>query len=90
MKDMPENVPYIVHESSMARMERQVKRAFVTAIIALVAMFASNAIWVYAWCQYDYVSESIEAEQDGSGVNIIGGGDVTYGPESNDSEKEKD
>ena len=33
----PESVPYIVHESSMARMERQVKRLWITVLV-LIAM----------------------------------------------------
>ena len=31
----PESVPYIVHESSMARMERQVKRGWIALIVAV-------------------------------------------------------
>lgn len=87
-ENLPENVPYIVHESTMARMERQLKRMFIAVLVAVIALFASNAAWLYAWCQYDYVSESFEAEQDGSGVNIIGGGDINYGTEGNSSETE--
>lgn len=89
-ENLPNNVPYIVHEGSMARMERQLKRMFIAVIVAVLALFASNAAWLYAWCQYDYVSESFEAEQDGSGVNIIGGGDVNYGTDGQSSEKEAD
>lgn len=87
---LPDNVPYIVHESSMARMERQIKRMFIAVLVAVIALFASNAAWLYAWCQYDYVSESFEAQQDGDGVNIIGGGDVNYGTESESSQTEAD
>lgn len=87
---LPDNVPYIVHESTMSRMERQLKRMFIAVIVAVIALFASNAAWLYAWWQYDYVSESFEAEQDGNGVNIIGGGDVNYGPETNSSETQEE
>lgn len=89
-ENLPNSVPYIVHEGSMARMERQLKRMFIAVIVAVLALFASNAAWLYAWCQYDYVSESFEAEQDVSGVNIIGGGDVNYGTDGQSSEKEAD
>ena len=41
----PENVPYIVHESSVARMERQIKRIWVALIVAVCLLFASNAGW---------------------------------------------
>ena len=67
-------VPYIVHESAMARNERTIKRLVIALIIAVVLLFAGNAAWLYAWMQYDYVSEETitEYQQDGEGLNIIG------------------
>ena len=67
-------VPYIVHESTMARNERTVKRLIVALIVAVSLLFASNAAWLYAWMQYDYASEETitEYQQDGEGLNIIG------------------
>ena len=81
----PESVPYIAHELSMARMERQVKRGWIALIVAVCLLFASNAAWLYAWCQYDYASyEAITA--DGGDANIIGNdGDIVNG----DSKAEK-
>ena len=67
----PESVPYIVHESSMARMERQVKRGWIALIVAVCLLFASNAAWLYAWMQYDYESYEITADGD-SNANYIG------------------
>ena len=67
----PENVPYIVHESSMARMERQIKRLWIALIVAIVLFFASSAIFTYAWLQYDYESYEITADGD-SNANYIG------------------
>ena len=48
-KSAPENVPYIVHEASMARMERQIKRLWIAVIVAVCLLFASSAIFAYAW-----------------------------------------
>ena len=89
----PESVPYIVHESSMARMERQVKRGWIALIVAVCLLFASNAVWLYAWFQYDYSSEEIIVEQDaqdGGNANYIGNdGDIVNGlPESDGTETE--
>ena len=74
VQSAPENVPYIVHESSMARMERQIKRLWIAVIVAVCLLFASHAAWLYAWMQYDYSSETEEYiyQQDGEGTNIIG------------------
>lgn len=69
-----QSVPFVVHESAMARNERAVKRLVIALIAAIVLIFASNAIWLYAWMQYDYSSEGTvtEYKQDGEGLNIIG------------------
>lgn len=69
-----QSVPFVVHESAMARNERTVKRLVIALIAAIVLIFASNAIWLYAWMQYDYSGEGTvtEYKQDGEGLNIIG------------------
>ena len=95
VQNAPENVPYIVHESSMARMERQIKRLLIALIVAIVLIFASNAAWIYVWCQYDYSSEEIVVEQDakdGGNANYIGNdGDIVNGlPESDSSKAQTD
>jgi hypothetical protein len=84
----PESVPYIVHESSMARMERQIKRLWIAVIVAVVLLFASSAIFTWAWMQYDYSGEEIVYQQDGEGTNIIGDSNEVdnYGAESDNSE----
>ena len=86
----PESVPYIVHESSMARMERQVKRGWIALVVAVCLLFASNAAWLYAWCQYDYSSEEVVTVDGKDGVaNYIGNdGDIVNG-ENHGSETEE-
>ena len=79
------SVPYIVHESAMARNERSIKRLVVALIVAIAMMFASNAFWLWAWMQYDYTSEQSSVEVDASDgiANYIGGmGDITNGADS--------
>jgi len=79
------SVPYIVYEGEQARHERTVKRLVAIIIIAIALVFASNAIWLYAWMQYDYVSEEITYQQDGRGINIIGNeNEVKHGTEGDD------
>ena len=80
----PENVPYIVHETAMARNERNVKRMIVAVITAIALLFASNALWLYAWMQYDYSSEEVIIDsQDGGNANYIGNdGDIINGENS--------
>ena len=84
-QNAPESVPYIVHESSMARMERQTKRLWVAVLLLIVLMVCTNAAWLYYECKFSDIVATIEAEQDGSGVNIVSGGDLDYGAESEDN-----
>lgn len=81
----PNDVPYIVYEGAEVRAERHIKRLIVALILTVVLLFASNALWLYEWCQYDYSSTSTEVEysQDGQGTNIIAGKEALYGTDAN-------
>ena len=81
----PESVTYIVHESSMARMERQIKRLWITVLVLISMLVATNGAWILYESQFSDIETTIEAEQDGSGVNIVSGGDLDYGAESKDN-----
>lgn len=83
----PESVPYIVHESAMARAERTAKRLWITILTLIFLLVGSNCVWIWYNSQFEVVeTTTIEAEQDGSGVNIVSGGDLDYGAESTDNQ----
>ena len=85
-KTTPEAVPYIVHESAMARAERGAKRLWTVIILLIVLLVGTNGAWLWYESQFEVVeTTTIEAEQDGSGVNIVGGGNVDYGAEGKDN-----
>lgn len=90
----PASVPYVVHESVVARMERIVKRQWIALIVAICMIVGCNALWLYAWMQYDYTSttEEIIVEQDakdGGNANYIGNdGDIVNGISESDDTKE--
>ena len=46
VQNAPESVPYIVHEASMARMERQIKRLWITVLVLIVMLVATNGAWI--------------------------------------------
>ena len=81
-------VPYIVHESAMARNERTIKRLVVALIVAVALLFAGNAAWLYAWMQYDYMSEESEIVtvdgKDGIANYIGNDGDIVNGSDKGD------
>jgi hypothetical protein len=84
-------VPYIVYESAQVRSERHIKRLVIALVVSVILMFTSNALWLYAWCQYDYTSEEVTYSQDGEGLNNINTGtqgDVSNEPKTNDKETE--
>lgn len=90
VQNAPENVPYIVHESSMARMERQIKRLWIAVIVAVALLFSSGAIFTYAWLQYDYSSEEIVTVDGKDGIaNYIGNDSDIVNGESYGSEAEE-
>ena len=90
---MENNVPFAVFEGTQIRHERTVKRIIIALIIAIVLIFASNAIWLYAWCQYDYTStdettqsETVDVDAGSGTANYIGdNGDIING-ENNSKE----
>lgn len=78
---MEEKVSYIAHESMMARMERTIKRLWITTIILIVALIATNAAWIYYESQWEVVETTeITQENDGGYNNYIGNdGDIYNG-----------
>lgn len=82
-----ETVPYIVHEGIMARHERMMRRLVIALLISVALIFASNAIWLYAWSQYDYTSSSstntVKIDGKDGIANYIGNdGDITNGDDT--------
>lgn len=74
MKD----VPYIVHESEMARLERIIKRQFVLIVVALCFLVGTNVCWIAYENQFeDVVTNTQEVTQDvesGEGDAVINDG----------------
>lgn len=66
-------IPYLVYESTMARMDRNIKRLIIALVICIIVIFASNAYWLYAWIQYDYSGEEITVDSSDGIANYIGG-----------------
>ena len=56
----PKDVPYIVHEGAVARLERVIKRMWVLVLSLIILLVASNAAWLY----YESSFEEIRIEQE--------------------------
>jgi hypothetical protein len=77
-----EPVPYIVHESDMARQERTIKRLWIALILVIVLLVGSNCAWLWYESQFE-ATESTEITQEvdtGEGDAFVSGtGDINYG-----------
>lgn len=67
------DVPYIVYESEMTRLERIIKRQFVLIIVALCFLIGTNGIWLWYESQFEEVVTTNEVTQD---VDSGDGGDA--------------
>ena len=79
----PKDVPYIAHESAVARLERIIKRLWVLAIVLIVLLAASNA-WIWWESQYQTIETTITQENADGYNNYIGNdGDIVNGNADN-------
>lgn len=81
-------VPYIVHESAMARQERTIKRLWILLILVISLLVATNGAWLWwesQWEVYETYQE-VTQEADGDGSNRFVGGDYYGWPESNNAD----
>ena len=72
-QNAPESVPYIVHEASMARMERQIKRLWITVLILVFLLVGTKATWVYYESKWEMICKEVTQEADNGTNNFIGG-----------------
>ena len=73
---MPETVPYIMHESAMARAERGAKRLWIVIILLIVMLVGTNVGWLIYESQFEDLVITQEVEQDAdNGENHFIGGD---------------
>ena len=73
-------IPYIAHESEVARLERIIKRLWILCIIIFICLIGTNAFWLWKESQYEDVEITQDIMQDsGDGGtntytgNLVGG-----------------
>ena len=55
----PKDVPYIVHEVAVARLELVIKRMWVLVISLIILLVASNGAWILWESQYQTIETNI-------------------------------
>lgn len=80
IQEHPDTVPYIVHESEMARQERNIRRLWVLCILIFVAFVVSNIGWLVYESQFEdqTITQTITQDSGEGGNNdysgkIVGG-----------------
>ena len=71
----PKDVPYIAHESAVARLERVIKRLWVLVLALIILLCASNAAWIWWESQYETIETTITQENADGYNNYIGNDD---------------
>ena len=80
----PKDVPYIIHEGALARLERVIKRMWVLVLSLIILLVASNGVWIWWESQYQTVEPTITQENADGYNNYIGNaGDIVNGSADN-------
>lgn len=88
-KRPPEPVPYVVHESDMARQERAIKRLWILLLVLIVLFVGSNGWWIWRESQFEDITITQENE-DGYNNFIGNDGDIYNGEANNQNSQEED
>ena len=78
--------PIAQHEKDQNRLMDIIKWLIAVILVLIVLLVGSNVAWLVYENSFEEVVTTeetiIDAQQDGEGTNIVGGGDVNYGTES--------
>lgn len=88
-KRPPEPVPYVVHESDMARQERTIKRLWILLLVIVGLFVGSNGWWIWRESQFEDITITQENE-DGYNNFIGNDGDIYNGEANNQNSQEED
>ena len=79
-KENKMNVPFIVHEAAMARMERMMRRLWVAIMVLVMLLAATNIGWAYYESQFvDETTVEQDVETGEGNAYVAGIGDVDLG-----------
>lgn len=76
-------VPYIVFESEMARLERIIRKLFILLAVVLLLLFATNGYWLWYESQFEDVVTVTQDNTDGYNNYVGNDGDITNGKAEN-------
>lgn len=71
--DNQTNVPFVVHESIVARMERTIKRLWILCIFMFLSLVITNGIWI---CYENSFEDVITTQNVTQSIDTGNGGDA--------------
>ena len=90
--NVPETIPYVVHESEAARLERTIKRLFILCLVLIAVAVGTNGYWIWYESQWqdEVITQEIQQDSGEGGTNtysgkIIGGDYNGEADDQNDS-----
>lgn len=88
--NLPETIPYVVHEGEVARLERTIKRLFILCVLLIIVAVGTNIYWIRYEAQWEdeVITQEIQQDSGEGGTNtysgkIIGG---DYNGEADDQD----
>ena len=85
----PASVPYVVHESAMARAERHTKTLVLVIVLLIVLLVGSNGAWLWYENQFEVIEETTttitQDNADGYNNYIGNDGDIVNGEADNNN-----
>ena len=84
MENKQTMVPYIVHEGTIDRLERIIRRLWILCLVIFIAFVVSNGVWIWYESQYvDNTTITQEVDSGSVGDTIVNG--INYGKDKTDS-----
>lgn len=82
----PETVDYIVHEGTVARFERIIKRLWILVLVLVLLLVGTNIAWIIYESQFEDVSVTQDVDTGDGDAVIAGNGNVYYGESETNSQ----
>lgn len=70
--EQKETVSYLVYESSQTRADRIIHRLIMALLVTVGLLFISNAIWLYAFTQFEYISDEVTVTNTDGFTTFVG------------------
>lgn len=78
-------IPFFVHEATVSRLERIIKRIVILTIIIFAAFVGTNAGWIIYNSQFETYSVEQDVDTGTGAAYVAGVGDVNYGESASEN-----